>query len=386
MNNNNRRLKIALMVNIVAPSRVALYSGLAEHSDLLLLHGGTESNRASWDNLGRLIPNANVIRAWGFQIRKQQKNKGKVYNCQFFHITPGFIWHLLRFWPDAVISNEMGLRTIVALLYGIIARRPVWVWWGGTVHTERNIGKMRRALRFLISHWGNNWISYGQTSTEYLMTLGIRRDRILEAQNCVDERRFSEAAQRAFQLEPRPVLLHVGQFIGRKGIDLLLKAAATLQQEGHEFSLLLVGSGRDKQELESLAKDLLLQNVRFENVNDPLEMSGIYRSADVLIFPTLEDVWGLVANEAMWCGVPVLCSKYAGCAPELFTAESVFDPQDADEFVRRLGEALAGHLPKSDRNRLKTTQEIVSRIVLGVEASVDKRAESIRSTPMHRSS
>ena len=101
-------------------------------------------------------------------------------------------------------------------------------------------------------------------------------------------------------------------------IDLLLKAAAVVQQEEHEFSLLLVGSGRDKQELEALAKDLQLKNVRFEPGQDPLKIPAIYRSADALIFPTLEDVWGLVANEAMPCGLPVLCSKYAGCATELF--------------------------------------------------------------------
>ena len=64
-------------------------------------------------------------------------------------------------------------------------------------------------------------------------------------------------------------------------------------------------------------------------------MPATYRSADVLIFPTLEDVWGLVANEAELCGLPVLCSKYAGCAKEIFTAESIFDPMDTSDFVNK---------------------------------------------------
>src|ERR1035438_10114822 len=118
MDNNNKpkRLKVALMVNIVAPSRVALYSGLGEHFNLLLLHGGTENNRESWDDVGKEIPNADVRRAWGFQIRKMQKSNGKVFNPQFIHVTPGFVWHLIRFRPDAVISIEMGFRTLIALL------------------------------------------------------------------------------------------------------------------------------------------------------------------------------------------------------------------------------------------------------------------------------
>ncbi|MGA9864449.1 MAG: glycosyltransferase family 4 protein, partial [Terriglobales bacterium] len=331
----------------------------------------------SWDDLGKKIPNAEVRRAWGFQIRKLQKANGKVFNPQFIHVTPGFVWHLLRFRPDAVISIEMGFRTLMALLYGTIARRPVWVWWGGTLHTERKTDKARRALRFLISRWARNWISYGHTSTDYLTMLGISRNRILEAQNCVDECRFSEAAEPAFQLEPRPLLLHVGQFIGRKGINLLLKAAAVVQREGHDFSLLLVGSGRDKQELEGLAKDLKLKNVRFEPGRHPLKMPAIYRSADVLIFPTLEDVWGLVANEAMLCGLPVLCSKYAGCATELFPAESIFDPQDASEFARKLRDAVTGGLPKPDRSRLRLTPEIVHSITSAVERSISQPRSAV---------
>jgi glycosyltransferase involved in cell wall biosynthesis len=386
MDNNNKteRLKVALMVNIVAPSRVALYSGLAEHFNLLLLHGGTENNRESWEDVGKKIPNADVRWAWGFQIRKMQKSNGKVFNPQFIHVTPGFVWHLIRFRPDAVISIEMGFRTLIALLYGTLARRPVWVWWGGTIHTERKIGRTRRALRFLISRWARNWISYGKTSTEYLMTLGIPGNRILEAQNSVDERRFSEAVEPAFHVSPLSALLYVGQFIGRKGVDLLLKAAATVQQEGHEFSLLLVGSGRDKQELEALARDLQLKNVRFEPAHDPLKMAAVYRSADALIFPTLEDVWGLVANEAMLCGVPVLCSKYAGCATELVPAESIFDPQNAGEFAGKFRDAVTGRLPKPDRSRLRSTPEIVARMVHTIKASVERGAETVQSAPVGR--
>jgi glycosyltransferase involved in cell wall biosynthesis len=387
MDNDNKpgRLKVALMVNVIAPSRLAFYSGLAEHFNLLLLYGGNESNRESWGDVGRKIRNADVRRAWGFQIQKVQKANGKAFNPQFLHITPGFVWHLIRFWPDAVISIEMGFRTLIALIYGTLARRPVWVWWGGTVHTERKIGKLRRALRFLISRWARNWISYGQSSTEYLMTLGISRDRILEIQNGVDERCFNAAAEPAFQLEPRPVLLYVGQLIGRKGIDLLLRAAAAVQQEGQKFSLLLVGSGADKQELELLVKKLQLKNVRFEPAQDPLKMPAIYRSADVLIFPTLEDVWGLVANEAMLCGLPVLCSKYAGCAAELLPAESIFDPQDAAEFVRRLRDAVGDRLLKPDRSRLKTTPEMVTRMAHTIEASVGNHAETRLPSPADRS-
>src|SRR5580692_685164 len=95
-NNSDRRLKVALMVNVIAPSRLAFYSGLAKRFKLLLLHGGSENNRDSWRDLGAKIPNAIVRQAWGFQIRKMRKINGRDFDPRFIHITPGFIWHLIR--------------------------------------------------------------------------------------------------------------------------------------------------------------------------------------------------------------------------------------------------------------------------------------------------
>jgi glycosyltransferase involved in cell wall biosynthesis len=355
--------KLALLLNIIAPARLRLYSVLAEHFDLLILHGGTEANRDSWQGLEKAIPNAQVVRAWGLQLHHAKKVNGEVFDEKFIHVTPGFAWHLLRFRPEVVISNEMGLRTLTALAYRTLFRKPVWVWWGGTAHTERKIGLLRRIIRKVVTLWTHHWISYGRTSTEYLLQLGVQRERILESQNAVDEDRFQAPAEPAWAIEPRPVVLHAGQLIERKGLGALLNAAATLQREGCEFSLLLVGSGREKQALEQRVAALGLKNVHFRPAQTPDKMPSVYRSADVLVFPTLEDVWGLVANEAILSGVPVLCSKYAGCAPELFAPENIFSPDDPKEFAQKLRQAISGRLPKTDPARLKTTEVLGGELV-----------------------
>src|SRR5438067_450705 len=79
-------------------------------------------------------------------------------------------------------------------------------------------------------------------------------------------------------IEPQPVVLDVGQFIARKGVHLFLRAAARLQKQGLEFSLLLVGSGRDKPATEKLVQELGLKNVHLQASQMPAEMPGIYRS------------------------------------------------------------------------------------------------------------
>jgi glycosyltransferase involved in cell wall biosynthesis len=366
------RLKVAVLVNMIAPSRIPVYSGLSARFDLLVLHGGTESNRDSWRDLDRTLSNARIVKAWGWQIPIARKHKGQVFDKQYMHITPGYIWHLLKLRPDAVISNEMGLRTLIALAYGTLCNKPVWIWWGGTTHTERKIGFARKCLRQLVSRWAKRWISYGQSSTEYLLSLGISRERVLQIQNAVDEQRFAQEAEPQVQLHPRPVLLYVGQFIARKGVEFLLNAAAAVQAKGHEFSLLLVGGGRDKPILEQRVKDLGLSNVHFEPSLPPDRMPSVYRSGDVFVFPTLEDPWGLVVNEAMLSGLPVLCSKHAGCAEELLTPRDIFDPENPEEFARKLEQAVSGQLSKPDLSRLKTMSQVVDQIIRDLELHAQK--------------
>jgi glycosyltransferase involved in cell wall biosynthesis len=363
MKTTNSERKLALLTNMIAPYRLPLLSVLAKQFDLLVLHGGREANRESWNGLEEILSNAKVVRALGWQIRYAKKVNGKVFDEKFIHVTPGLLWHLLRFQPDAVISSEMGFRSMLALAYGTVFRKPVWIWWEGTLHSERNIDRLRKMLRKVFSVWADHWITCGQTSTEYLLSLGVKRDRILQSQNGVDEERFKADVQPAWAIQPRPVVLHVGQFIERKGVGLLVEAAARLQQQGCEFSLLFVGSGRDKQALEHRAQAVGLKNVHFLPVQPPDKMPSVYRSADLVVFPTLEDVWGFVANEAILSDIPVLCSKYAGCAPELFPPENIFTPEDLNEFSQKLGAAISGRLSKADPGRLKTTQQLGGELV-----------------------
>src|SRR5215472_2878821 len=101
----NRRVKLALLLNMIAPYRVQLYSLLADQFDLMVLHGGKEANRDSWSGLQGALPKAKVVRAWGWRIHYLKKATGEVFDEKFIHITPGILWHLVRFRPDAIITG-----------------------------------------------------------------------------------------------------------------------------------------------------------------------------------------------------------------------------------------------------------------------------------------
>lgn len=141
-----------------------------------------------------------------------------------------------------------------------------------------------------------------------------------------------------------------------------MDAAAILQGEGYLFSLLIVGEGTERERLEQYAADLYLKNVHFHPPVKSTAMAGIYQSADLFILPTLHDVWGLVVNEALWSGLPVLCSKYAGCAEELLPPANIFDPLDPADFAAALRRALTGKITPPERRKLKTCREVAEMI------------------------
>jgi glycosyltransferase involved in cell wall biosynthesis/peptidoglycan/xylan/chitin deacetylase (PgdA/CDA1 family) len=374
MMTNIGKPRVCLLTNMIAPSRVPLYRQLANHFDLSILHGKIEANR-TWPELKVDGAQAKIIRGW--QLRFERREDEKTFDTWFFHVEPGYATELIRRRPEAIITTEMGMRSVIALLYGAVIRKPVWVWWGGTIHTEQNIGYFRRVIRKIFSRVVCHWISYGLTSTEYLESIGVGRAKILQIQNSVDERIFSHPTSPAFEVIPKPVLLYVGRLVERKGVPAFFHAAAQLQSEGYLFSILLVGGGPKLPELRDLVQELGLNNVHFEGSLPPDRLRGCYRSADVLIFPTLGDVWGLVANEAILSGTKVLCSKFAGCATELFDGDSIFDPTDHDEFVNMLRKAVTGELPNPDPTRLSSSIEVADMIAKDILPIVRPQQRSV---------
>ena len=350
--------KLCIVINSIAPYRVPVYGALTESFDVTILHGGKEAGRTWSIHLPEAL---RAISVWSLKIPTTKRTGVHgIHDQTYLHLNLGLLFWLPKIRPDVIISNELGARTVMALLYGALMRVPVWVWWGGTIHSEKNLGGLKQKLRRLLARRVNHWISYGTTSTEYLESLGAIRSSILQIQNCVEQETFLKPrldSPAHFKDAVRPVLLTVGQLRARKGIDRLIQACSQL--EGNkEFTLVVVGQGPERENLMELARSKGLTHVIWLQNQSQQELSLIYRSADAFIFPTMEDIWGLVVNEAILSGVPVLCSRYAGCASELLDEENIFDPLSDESWGEGLTRILSGTLTVTDRTRLKTWQEV----------------------------
>jgi len=173
----------------------------------------------------------------------------------------------------------------------------------------------------------NGFVVPGQSAAEYLHAQGIRESEIFVAPNAVDndlfsdaaaEARRSEAANRAqLNLHTR-YFLFVGRLVREKGVFELISAYAKLDQSlRRDFGLVFVGDGPCRQELEKQARSISPGDVEFVGFMQREELAKYYALAHALVLPTYTDTWGLVVNEAMACGLPVILSDVAGCAQDL---------------------------------------------------------------------
>lgn len=360
-----RPAKLAILTNIVSPARVPIFQHLGERFDTLLLLSGREDNRR-WEQ--QRVPGVRTKVAWGLTVKRTVPGgDGRTAEQRYLHLNPGYLWELLRFRPDAIVTAEMGFRSLVGVLYGRLRGVPVWVWWGSPAHSvhlrDRSLAK-RALRRHFFARLVPGWISYGRAATAYLASLGVPPDRIVDAQNPVDERLYRGVIV-PYPLPtelPRPRALFVGRLVEWKGIYPLLEATAALQREGLVFSLVVVGDGPDAERFDAETERLGIAHLHRVQYLSPKEMPAMYRACDVLVFPSLDEIWGLVVNEALLSGLPVIASVHAGCAEDLVPPENVFDPADRASFVDAFRRAIEGTIVPGPAAPIRPIREVAEAI------------------------
>ncbi|MDI3340503.1 MAG: glycosyltransferase family 4 protein [Sphaerobacter sp.] len=262
-------------------------------------------------------------------------------------LAPGLAAALRRQRPEAVIANNFSVWTLTSLLLGY----PTVLFWEGTPHTERTVRPSRLALRRWMARRARAFVVNGTLATQYLVeTVGAPPDRIV-AGGLVPEpppARFAGSAPRRLQPGEPVRFLFVGRLVAGKGVASLLRAAALLDEQlgaGATFTVELVGDGPERAALERQAAEAGIRHrVRFAGYAPPDAVWDHYAASHVFVLPTLQDTWALVVPEAMWMGLPVLVSKYAGSAPDLVREGvngHIFDPEDPAELARLMASYVA---------------------------------------------
>ena len=159
--------------------------------------------------------------------------------------------------------------------------------------------------------------------------------------------------------QSKRIFICVGNYIERKGYDLIIKAANELKEESIEF--INIGWGNKKEEYQKLIEEYGLKNISLEDFKDKENLKKYYDSADVCLFPTREDIWGLVVNEAMARGLPVITTDRCNAGLELIENKKNGEIVKTDSY-EELTNAIKKYLNKSDEELYHQGEESIRRI------------------------
>jgi glycosyltransferase involved in cell wall biosynthesis len=272
------------------------------------------------------------------------------YHRSYILPSVSIIKPLLQFRPQVIFTSAFSLWTaIVLLLKPVMGWRVVVVFDGVSPGVDYlNSGSRiyaRRAMIPLI----DGFITNSHISEKYLVeTLGAKLNRVFVRPYLVPDttallKQSNDIALESLQLH-HPIFLYVGQLIARKGVLNLLEACKLLKhQHDRPFTVLLVGDGEQRPELEAFEQvNGLGDRVKFIGQVEYAKLGAYFRSSDVFVFPTLEDIWGMVVLEAMAFGKPILCSKWAASAEMVIEGKNgyVFDSFNPHELAGRMAEFL----------------------------------------------
>ncbi len=267
------------------------------------------------------------------------------YGNNFTYLSLNIINRLLRFKPHLIFTSSFGVWTMLALLLKPLAKwRVVIAYEGSSPSVDYRGSAPRLALRRAMVKAADALITNSKAGKAYLIDILKAKESNVFHQpyevpattalvGCTKEDKQSNL----HQLQ-RPVFLFVGGIIPRKGLHLLLEACVVLQKQGYRnYTLLVVGDGAQRQELEAFSQTHELADcVKWAGRVNYGNLGAYFNSADVFVLPTLEDTWGVVVLEAMALGKPVLCSKWAGAAEMVIEGENgyLFEPQQPEELAK----------------------------------------------------
>lgn len=216
-------------------------------------------------------------------------------------------------------------------LQAIIACRrqgvPLLVRGDSHLSTPRNFLKrwLKALLYPLLMRQFAAALPVGTHNRAYYRHYGLPNQQLFSSPHCINNRFFADRAAMISRAAARAalgisdntaVILFVGKLLDRKRPTDLLAAAACLAQQ-RDVCVVLAGDGPLRGALEAQAQALGLP-VRFLGFRNQTQLPEAYVLADVLCLPSdSSETWGLVCNEALACGTPVVVSDAVGCAPDL---------------------------------------------------------------------
>lgn len=292
-----------MLVNIPAPYRVPVYDRIAEMcgSDFRVIYmAKLEANR-QWT-----VP---VLRHDHVFLRGVSVGR----KDREIHLRWGITYQLNSFLPDVILTGGFNPPMVAAWLYAQVRRTRHVPMSDAWQHSEAELSSVHRLVRRAVYATSSAFVGASAKTLALFEAYGVRKN-LFKAPLGIDNAQFAAAA---VPLRDRPFdLVFAGNLIDRKLPVFFADVVARVARRRGRVSALVIGDG----ELRGAMERALAQpgvEATFTGFLQQAELPAAYARGKIFCFPTRNDPWGVVANEACASGMPVITCANAGCAGEL---------------------------------------------------------------------
>jgi len=356
-------MRVLFLTNIPTPYRVDFFNDLGKYCDLTVLfeRKNADDREKNWTMNNSINYKSHFLdgkkigndTALSFEIVKWIKRG--MFDC---YVIGGYST------PTAMLAiNMLKLKKIPFFINAD----------GGLIKKDSIFKKLLKTYLIKSAKW---YLSSSENTAKYLEYYGAPKDNIfkypftsINKKEILDRCVIQEDKQnikRSLGLTNDKIVVSIGQLIERKGFDNLIEAWSKIHTDA---CLCIIGSGNKKEQLEEKIQEKGLDNVRLIDFKKKQELFLYYKSADIFVLPTKEDIWGLVVNEAMACGLPIVSTVKCVAALEL-VEENVngflTDVDDIDNMASKIQWLL-----NNDAERQKFGEKSLEKIT---EFSIEKMA------------
>lgn len=337
---------VVLLVNYVRLPDLPIYTEISRRvrKFTVLVNEGVDPQLKEAPSFGEL--HVATQRTW--TLKRTWKHQAGFSDGLDIHIPLDTHQQLAALAPDVVVSKELGFRSLSAARFAGRKGLPLVLWTNLSEHTEKGRGRLRGMLRRWLIGKAHAITANGSSGLRYLQSLGVPLEKLhvvpYAGFQAAEGDKTTERDGKSGDPSRPKRLLHVGKMIDRKGLlpwtQVLTRWCKDHLEQQVEFHF--VGNGPVQEGLQSLELPSNLTFV-FHGAKDYAEVRSHYAACDVFVFPTLADEWGLVVNEAMAAGLPVLGSVYAQAVLELVEEDQTgwrFEPDDDEHIYRAISNAL----------------------------------------------
>jgi glycosyltransferase involved in cell wall biosynthesis len=371
-------MKVLLTTNVPSPYMVSFLNELGRLCDLTVIfekRTSTERNE-SWEHFK--FVNFDGIILNGIQTQSDAA------------FCPQIAYYLKdKKYDHIIITNPATPTGVIAIVYMKIRKMPYILESEGGF-AKKDGRKLKEKFKKYIISGAELYLSTTPKADEYFLTYGAPIDRIVKYpftslyENEILESPLSKAEKnelrRKLGLHGENVTIAVGRFVPLKAFDVLIDSWKAMDSNN---TLCIIGEGSEKEKYLKLISKSKLTNIVLLDFMERSRLFMYYKAADLFIHPTTSDVWGLVVNEAMACGLPVITTDMCIAGLELvqdYENGFIVNSKDNDQIIKLVkyileDEVIKSTMAKNNLEKIRSyTFETMAKRHISILKSIENKS------------